>query len=122
MTRGPRTITRASRESGIPEETVQFFAERGAIGQSVGDRYAFLWEDVQWLKENVVVIVSKDPVPNYKDKWWLLGQLAQCKTVNQIAEETGKAHSTIRYWCDTHHIPRPTFSESRRRVLERKNA
>lgn len=119
MQRGPRTITRASRESGIPEEAILLFAVKGQIGQPVGGRYAFSYEDVQWLKENVVVIASKKPVPNYRDKWWLLDQLSH-KTVNQIAKETGKAHATIRYWCHKYNIPRPDFSESRKRVLERK--
>ena len=120
MQRGPRSVARASRESGIGEEAILFFAQKGAIGQPVGDRYVFSWEDIQWLDENVVVISSKDPIPSYRDKWWLIGQLAQGKTVKQIAKETGKAHATIRFWCERHSIPRPTFSESRRRVLERK--
>ena len=105
QTRGPRTITRASRESGIPEDVILHLARARTIGQPAGDRYAFSWEDVLWLKEHVQKIK-----PNPRNKEWLTTQLLH-RSIKQIAEESGMTDSGIRYWCNKFGIP----TEGRRR-------
>lgn len=98
--RGPRTVARASRETGIPEDTILHLARLRVIGQPVGDRcYVFSWEDVLWLKEHVQIVK-----PNPRNKEWLTTQLLH-RSIKQIAEESGMTDSGIRYWCNKFGIP-----------------
>lgn len=111
--KGPRTITRASRESNLPPETIKEQAILGNVGQYIAGRFLFSWEDVQWLIQNV-------PKPNndYKSREWLYEELwTKRKTAHQIAREYGTTDSTIRYWCQKLGVPTPSRSEARRRVL-----
>lgn len=99
--RGPRTVTRASRESGIPEDVILHLARVRIIGQPVGARYAFSWEDVLWLKEHV-----QKTKPDPRNKEWLTTQLHTLhRSLKQIAEESGMTDSGIRYWCNKLGVP-----------------
>ena len=113
--KGPRTITRASRESNLPIELIREQALLGNVGQRIADRYLFSWEDVQWLIQNV-----PKPKIDYRNAEWLYEELwGKRKSVSQVGDEYRTTESTIRYWCKKLGVPTPSRSEARMRVLQR---